>query len=233
MIKTIPKVILVGDKFNITGLNFTAGSEVNLFIATAGGVINGGPLIPASRVLPTQLTVDVPATVPLGKGFVDVQVVNTDKGFLTSNSMPALLQADPATGLPTITSINGVGLAATSSDPSYATNNVQDRGGIRAKSSRWEGIGFQDWHQWRGGGFDFCACPGRQAGAVLPEPDQQHFDKFHAAGASAECDRSRLVRGKQQGNRELQQQEQRGLGADWRGGHDHRGEPRWGARSQW
>ncbi len=37
----------------------------------------------------------------------------------------ALLQGSAAAGIPTITSINGVGLAATSSNPSFATNNVE------------------------------------------------------------------------------------------------------------
>ena len=106
---------------------------VNFFVATATGPINEGPLTPIARTLPTQLTVSVPATVtclarfpfPLGQGFVEVQVVNTDKGFLASNPVPALLQGSPAAGIPSITSINGVGLAATSSDPNFATNNVE------------------------------------------------------------------------------------------------------------
>ncbi len=52
-------------------------------------------------------------------------MVNTDTGFKTSNAAYALLQGDPGAGIPTIQKINGMGLAATSSDPSYATNNVQ------------------------------------------------------------------------------------------------------------
>ena len=161
-------MILAGDKFNLTGLNFTVGSEVNLFIATSAGVINGGPLIPIARTLPTQLTVNVPATVPLGKGFVEVQVVNTDKGFLASNSVPALLQGSPAAGIPSITSINAVGLAATSSDPSYATNNVETVV-VQGKIVTLGGMGFQTGTN--GAAVDlFCACPGGKVGPFFLSP---------------------------------------------------------------
>ena len=167
IISSIPAVIQAGGAFKIIGLNFTAGSEVNLFVSTSGGVINAGPLIPAARTLPTQLTVDIPATTPLGKGFADVQVVNTDKGFLVSNAVPALLEGAAAAGIPSITSINGVGLAATSSDPSYATDNVETvvPQGLTVKLG--------------GGGFDvangaavdlFCACPGGKIATIFLSP---------------------------------------------------------------
>ena len=93
-------------------------------MATASGPINAGPLVPTGHT-PTQLSVNVPATTPLGQGFVEVQVVNTDMDFAASNSAPALLQGSAAAGIPSLTSINGKGLAATSSDPDYATNNVE------------------------------------------------------------------------------------------------------------
>src|SRR5208337_2424968 len=51
-------------------------------------------------------------------------VVNTDKKYLASNLASALLQGNPAAGIPSLTSINGMGLAATSSNPAYAVNNV-------------------------------------------------------------------------------------------------------------
>lgn len=54
-----------------------------------------------------------------------MQVVNTDMDFAASNSAPALLQGSAAAGIPSLTSINGKGLAATSSDPDYATNNIE------------------------------------------------------------------------------------------------------------
>ena len=185
VITSIPRVILAGDKFNLTGLNFTLGSEVNLFIATSAGVINGGPLIPIARTLPTQLTVSVPATVPLGKGFVEAQVVNTDKGFLASNSVPALLQGSPAAGIPSITSINTVGLAATSSDPSYATNNVETVV-VQGKVVTLGGMGFQTGTN--GAAVDlFCACPGGKVGPFFLSPTSSASISFTlpATGSNA------------------------------------------------
>ncbi len=43
-ISSIPAVILVGAGFKIAGSNFTQGSVVNFFVATAAGPINAGPL---------------------------------------------------------------------------------------------------------------------------------------------------------------------------------------------
>jgi hypothetical protein len=149
-------VILVGGSFNINGLNFSGAAEVNFFIATSKGTMNAGPFIPTTKS-PTLLRVKVPATTMLGQGFADVQVVNTDTG-LVSNNASALLQGDPAAGIPSITSINGVGLAATSSDPRFATNNVMTvvPQGTLVKLG---GMGFDTAN---GVAVDvFCACPAR------------------------------------------------------------------------
>lgn len=83
-----------------------------------------GPFTPSSHTLST-LSVDVPATTPLGQGFVDVQVVDTDRSFAASNLAPALLQGSAAAGIPSLTSIDGAGLAPTSMDPRFATNHVE------------------------------------------------------------------------------------------------------------
>ncbi len=69
--------------------------------------------------------VPVPATASQGDGFVSVVVINADKGFVASNPGYALLQGSAATGLPSITGLNGHGLAATSKDPNFATANVE------------------------------------------------------------------------------------------------------------
>jgi hypothetical protein len=114
----------VGANFLIKGTGFTAGSVVNFFVHTATGMTNV-KLTPTTKSA-TQLLVDVPATTPLGQGFVGVQVVNTDQAFAKSNMGFALLQGAPGSGIPTITKINGTGLdVATSSNPKYATNNVE------------------------------------------------------------------------------------------------------------
>ena len=103
----------------------------------------------------TLLSVDVPATVPLGNGFVSLFVVNTADG-LTSNVVSALLQGNPAAGIPTIQTINGKGLDPTSSEPSFAVNNVAT---VVAQGStvKLGGTGFDTTH---GVAVDlFCNCP--------------------------------------------------------------------------
>ncbi len=156
----------LGNSFVISGKNFTSGSKVNFFIATAAGPFNAGPLAPAGQTT-TQLTVDVPATVSLGQGFVSVQVVNTDHGFLASNVASALLQGFPGAGIPTIMSINGAGLSPTSSDPNFATNNVVTvvPQGTVVKLG---GTGFDTIY---GVAIDlFCACPGGKVGPFFVNP---------------------------------------------------------------
>jgi hypothetical protein len=159
-------VILAGGSFNITGLNFTGGSVVNFFIATSTGAINAGPLIPTAKSA-TSLTVAVPATTRLGEGFVDVQVVNTDRGFLASNLVAALLQGSPGAGIPSLTSINGVGLAGTGSEPD-TINNVQTVV-VQGTMVKLGGMGFDTAN---GVAVDlFCAaCTGGKVGPFLLNP---------------------------------------------------------------
>src|SRR5579883_875140 len=165
-IGSLPAVILVGSSFNIGGTDFTAGSRINFFVATSTGAINAGPLTPSGHT-GTTLTVPVPATVPLGQGFVSVQVVNIDQGFASSNARGALLQGFAPAGIPSLTSINGIGLAATSSDPSFATNNVQTvvpQGTV----VRLGGSGFDTKN---GVAVDlFCACTGGKVGPFFINP---------------------------------------------------------------
>ncbi len=166
MISSIPKVVLVGGSLAIAGGHFTPGSVLNFFVATSSGPVNAGPFTPVSES-PTNLLVKVPAATTLGQGFVDVQVVNTDTGFLASNLAPALLQGSAAAGIPSLTLINGMGLAATSSDPSFATNNVETvvtQGVVVALG----GTGFDTVN---GVAVDlFCACTGGKVGPFFLNP---------------------------------------------------------------
>jgi len=159
--------ILVGAKFIIGGTNFTAGSKVNFFVATSHGAVNAGPLSPSSEA-PTRLTVAVPDTTSLGQGFVSVQVVNTDTGFAASNLAYALLQGYAGAGIATITSINSVPLAATSSDPSYATNNVE----TIIQQGKEVRIGGSAFDTVNGAAVDlFCAClPSGKIPTILLNP---------------------------------------------------------------
>jgi hypothetical protein len=112
-ITSLPPVVYVGDNFLIQGSGYTPGSVVNFFVATAGGPINFGPLVPTG-LFPGQMMAFLPVTVNQGEGVASVQVVNTDEGHIASNTVVALLQGDAATGLPSVTGINGVGLSPSS-----------------------------------------------------------------------------------------------------------------------
>jgi hypothetical protein len=139
---------------------------VILFIATSSGPAKAGPFTPAPKSA-TQLTVAVPATVGLGQGFVSIQVVNTDTGFIPSNVASALLQGSPASGIPSLTAVNGVGLAKTSSNPSFATDNVETviPQGTVVK------LGGTTFDSVNGVAIDlFCACPGGKVGPFFLNP---------------------------------------------------------------
>ena len=158
--------VRVGSNLTINGDGFTKGSVVNFFVATAKGAINFGPL-KYSSFTPDQLIVPLSARIPQGSGFVSLQVVNTDEGFITSNTFGALLEGSAAAGLPSITGINGVGIAANSTDPDIALANVQNviPVGVPFPIS---GRGFDVVH---GVAVDlFCACFGGKVGPFLLKP---------------------------------------------------------------
>jgi hypothetical protein len=106
----ITGLLQVGGANNLIGTNFTPGSRVKLFVATAGGAMSFGPYTPASAT-PTTLTWTIPASVPLGSGYAAVQVVNTDEGYSDSNVLGQLLVAAPTSGVPSILAVDGQGLA--------------------------------------------------------------------------------------------------------------------------
>jgi hypothetical protein len=167
IISNIPAIVLVGTDFPITGNGFTAGSVVNFFVATATGAFNAGPFTPAKGHSATQLHVSVPPTVGLGQGFVTVEVVNTDQDYAVSNLAYALLQGSAVAGIPSLTSINKMNLAATSSEPQYATNNVETIV-LQGKPVTLGGRGFDTTN---GVAVDlFCACNGGKVGPFIFNP---------------------------------------------------------------
>jgi hypothetical protein len=103
----IPSPIVVGASHTLPGAGFTAGSVIQLFVATAGGTVIQGPFTPSARSA-TSLTWNVPASMPQGNGFATVVVVNTDQGFIQSNPQSQLVQGSAASNIPTIRSVNGV-----------------------------------------------------------------------------------------------------------------------------
>ncbi|HKD66283.1 MAG TPA: SBBP repeat-containing protein [Candidatus Binataceae bacterium] len=165
-ISSITNPVLVGGSFNIVGTHFTAGSKVNFFVATSHGSVNAGPLTPTSHTS-VLLTVAVPDTISPGEGFVSVEVVNTDTGFQISNLGFALLQGSPTAGIPTLKSINGVPLAATSDNPSFATNNVET---VVAQGTTVR-LGGTAFDVVNGVAVDlFCACPGDKLSTFFLNP---------------------------------------------------------------
>jgi hypothetical protein len=164
-ISSVPPVILAGAVFVIQGSGFTPGSRVNFFVATALGSINTGPFTPVFTSV--QLKVTLPASIPLGAGVSAVQVVNTDRGYPTSNSVLALLQGNPAIGIPSITAINSTAISPDSVDPGIAVANVT----TVVQQGMTVTVG--------GMGFDaangvavniFCACPGGKVGPFVVGP---------------------------------------------------------------
>jgi hypothetical protein len=167
-VSSISNPVIVGVPLTVSGSGFTAGSVANFFVATAKGAVNFGPLTPSAHSA-TSLTVPVPiATVTtLGQGVVAVVVVNTDQGFTQSNLVTAQLLGDTRAGFPNLLNINGVRLAATSTDPNYATDNVETV--VRQNQPvALGGIGFDTAH---GVAIDlFCDCPGGKIPTIFLNP---------------------------------------------------------------
>jgi hypothetical protein len=165
-ISSLPAVVRVGGSFTMAGSDFTGGSLVNFFVATSSGPLNGGPLTPSSHT-PTSLTVPVPPTIPLGNGFVDIQVVNSDQKFVASNFKGTLLQGFAPAGIPSLTTINGAALAPSSSDPNFATNNVA----TVVPQGTVVNLGGSGFDTANGVAVDlFCGCPGGKVGPFFINP---------------------------------------------------------------
>jgi hypothetical protein len=166
VITSLPSALTVGDPFTITGSGFTAGSVVNLFVATSSGAVKFGPFTPAAPTA-TSLTIDVPDTVPLGQGVVAVEAINTDQDYAASNVVTTQLFGDNALGFPNLTGINGVELAATSTQPDFAVDNVET---VVVQGSKviLNGNGFDTVN---GVAVDlFCDCPGGKVGPFFLNP---------------------------------------------------------------
>jgi sugar lactone lactonase YvrE len=165
-ISALPSIIRSGAMFSLAGSGFTAGSRVNFFVATASGAINTGPFTPAA-FSPSQLKVAVPPNNPLGQCVVSVQVVNTDAGFKISNEMLALLQGNPALGIPSLTAINSAALSPDSTSSGIAVANVQTVV-VQGSAVTLTGSGFDTVN---GVAVDlFCACPGGKVGPFFVNP---------------------------------------------------------------
>jgi len=105
----LPGAIIVGQSITLTGTGFTAGSRILLFVATSTGTQSYGPY-QATSWTPTSLVWAVSATIGLGRGFGTVLVVNTDQGFIQSNTQKQYIFGSAALNIPSILTINGMQL---------------------------------------------------------------------------------------------------------------------------
>ena len=121
-------------------------------------------------------------------------------------------------------------LAATSSDPNYATNNVETVV-ARGKVVTLGGIGLR-YGQWRGGRSVLRLFPAGKVGPFFLSPGSAGLSKtaisfvVPATGADGAGDRAGVIRGEQQRALMVSTvEEQRGLGADRQRAHDPAGHP--------
>ncbi|HSP96713.1 MAG TPA: M12 family metallo-peptidase [Candidatus Dormibacteraeota bacterium] len=106
----IASPIVIGGSLTLTGTGFTAGSVMQIFIATSTGTVSYGPYTPTSRTS-TSLTFNpLNASIPLGNGFGTVVLINTDQNYVMSEAQGAPLAGNAALNMPTITAIGGVAL---------------------------------------------------------------------------------------------------------------------------
>jgi ELWxxDGT repeat protein len=140
VLATPATALVVGASNTLAGSAISPGTVVKLFVATASGTVSHGPFI-ATATTTAGLSFTIPPTVPLGNGFGALQVVATDRGYLASNVVGALLAGSPAAGIPTVQQINGVALAPP--EPGIALAHIDT---VIAKGSTVaiSGIGFSD-----------------------------------------------------------------------------------------
>lgn len=115
--------LVIGAPLTLTGSGFTAGSRMQIFVATASGTQSFGPFTPNSRTPSSLMFNQVSPSIPLGNGFGTVVVINTDQNYIASNPQSALLAGNASLNMPTIARINGVALR--SFDPTIPLATVE------------------------------------------------------------------------------------------------------------
>ena len=112
-----------GTALRLVGSGFSSGSVIELSVSTRYGNVDYGPFTP-SAIAPTQLTWTPPASISLGNGWSTLRVVNTDQGSRVSNTICQDLLGPPSKPPPSITAVNGHGLAAADCSVPYAYVNT-------------------------------------------------------------------------------------------------------------
>lgn len=121
-IDPLPDPIVVGDFLSISGAGFTAGTVLQLWVATSSGAQSYGPYTPFAWS-PGYLIWFVDPAIRLGNGFGTLRVVNSDQGWISSNFVSQLLFGNPARGIPTVLEVGGVPLSPL--DPTIPTAVVE------------------------------------------------------------------------------------------------------------
>jgi len=106
----IAQPFVVGGTLTLTGSNFTPGSVLKLFIATAMGTVARGPYSPTTWRSNSLTFSPLDPSIPLGRGFATAMIINTDQGFTASKARGQYLYGSPSANIPTITAIAGVNL---------------------------------------------------------------------------------------------------------------------------
>ena len=133
-----PGTCYVGATETLTGFGFSEGSVVNAWVSTSTGPQKYGPF-DTTFVSSTEIEWLIPASINPGRGFVTVQIINTDEGFIKSNVVGAPLASAASLDLPTITQIDGADVQApTQQVPlGYVETSIQQDTGITV-----DGTGF-------------------------------------------------------------------------------------------
>lgn len=126
--------VRVGSPIVLDGAGITPDTLLKVFVATSWGAVDVLPdgLSPTSTstgtwagTLPWPWPVDAPRDILLGNGVVSLELVRPDHDYDVSNVRTAILLGNPAAGVPGITSLGGVAISPSSTDPTIATANVE------------------------------------------------------------------------------------------------------------
>jgi hypothetical protein len=124
-IDPIESPVTIGNEASLSGINFSPGSVIMMFVATSSGSASFGPFQP-SVATPTSLGFFLDPSIPLANGYATFQVVNTDEDFIESNLEGQLVYGDPTDDIPTIMEVEGVplGPVSTSVPLAYVEGNL-------------------------------------------------------------------------------------------------------------
>jgi hypothetical protein len=116
----------IASPIRLQGANITPGTVLKVYVATASGAVDvfPGGLAPTSTSFGQWRGV-LPASVPLGNGFMSLLLVATDRGYEVSNAVGTVIIGNPTVGVPSVTGIGGLPLSPTSASVQVGVSNVE------------------------------------------------------------------------------------------------------------